>query len=49
MDKRYWVMSENPEGGWNICWGSFDTEEEAWIHATNVGYREGVNCWVEVD
>lgn len=43
----YYVMSANEFGGYPICWGTFNTEREAWEHAALIGYREGVNCWVE--
>lgn len=45
--KKFYVMSENEDGGYPICWGAFPTEAEAWQHAFAIGYSEGVNCWVE--
>ena len=46
-NKKFYVMSENEQGGYPICWGAFETEDEAWKHASRIGYTEGVNCWVE--
>jgi len=45
--KQFCVMSDNEQGGYPICWGAFETEEEAWKNASRIGYTEGVNCWVE--
>ena len=45
--KKFYVMSENEDGGYPVCWGSYETEDEAWDAACLIGWRECVNCWVE--